>query len=160
MKVLLCDDVEKLGWLGDVVEVKAGYARNYLLPKGLAKVPTAANIKALADEKVRRATERKQVRARLEAVAKSVAGAEAVIAAKANESGHLFGSVTERDIAGNLRDQGFEISDAMVQLSEHIKEVGTHEVTLKVAPELLATISVVVVSQDETVESVDKDIAG
>jgi large subunit ribosomal protein L9 len=160
MKVLLCDDVEKLGWLGDVVEVKAGYARNYLLPQGLAKVPTEANIKALAEEKTRRAVQRKQARTRLEALAKAVEGAEAVLAAKANEQGHLFGSVTERDIAKNLRDQGFEIADAMVQLSEHIKEVGTQEVTLKIAADLPATVSVVVVSQDETVESVDKDIAG
>jgi large subunit ribosomal protein L9 len=160
MKVLLCDDVEKLGWLGDVVEVKPGYARNYLLPQGLAKIPTEANIKALAEEKGRRAAERKLARNRQEALAKAVAGAEAVIAAKANELGHLFGSVTEKDIAKNLRDQGFEISDAMVQLSEHIKEVGTHEVALKIAADLTAKISVVVVSQDESVESVDKDIAG
>ena len=68
--------------------------------------------------------------------------------------------MTEKDIAKNLRDQGFEISDAMVQLSEHIKEVGTHEVALKIAADLTAKISVVVVSQDESVESVDKDIAG
>ncbi|MBE0535159.1 MAG: 50S ribosomal protein L9 [Phycisphaerae bacterium] len=160
MKVLLCDDVEKLGWLGDVVEVKSGYARNYLIPQGLATVPTAGNMKSLADEKARRSAERKLAREKQERVAKAVAGAEAVVAANANEQGHLFGSVTERDIAKNLRDQGFEISDTMVQLSEHIKEVGTHEVTLKIAPELLATISVVVVSQDESVESVDKDIAG
>jgi large subunit ribosomal protein L9 len=160
MKVLLCDDVENLGWLGDVVEVKPGYARNYLLPCGLAKVPTEANMKALADEKGRRANERKQARTRLEAVAKAVEGAEAVVAAKANEQGHLFGSVSERDIGKNLREQGFDVSDAMVQLGEHIKEVGTHEVTLRVAADLQATISVVVVSQDETVESVDKDITG
>jgi len=160
MKVLLCDDVEKLGWLGDVVEVKSGYARNYLIPQGLATVPTEGNMKSLADEKARRGAERKLAREKQERVAKAVQGAEAVVAANANEQGHLFGSVTERDIAKNLRDQGFEISDTMVQLSEHIKEVGTHEVTLRIAPELLATISVVVVSQDESVESVDKDIAG
>ena len=73
MKVLLCDDVEKLGWLGDVVEVKPGYARNYLLPQGLAKIPTEANIKALAEEKARRAAERKLARNRQEALAKAVA---------------------------------------------------------------------------------------
>jgi len=160
MKVLLCDDVEKLGWLGDVVEVKPGYARNYLIPTGLAKVPTEANMKALADEKARRAAERKQARIKLEAVAKAVAGAEAVVAAKANEQGHLFGSVSQRDIGQNLREQGFDVSDAMVQLGEHIKDVGKHEVALRVAPDMEVMISVVVVSQDETVESVDKDITG
>ena len=75
------------------------------------------------------------------------------MAAKANEQGHLFGSVGERDIAENLRGQGFDIADNMVQLPEHIKEVGTHEVTLKVAAEFFAKISVVVVSQDEEIES-------
>ena len=157
MKVLLCEDVEKLGWLGDIVEVRNGYARNYLLPQGVAVVPTEANIKSLADEKVKRGEQRKLAREQLERVAESVEGAEAVVAAKANEQGHLFGSVTQRDIAENLREQGFQISDEMAKLSEHIKEVGTHEVTLKIAPELTAKISVVVVSQDETVEPISED---
>ena len=84
-------------------------------------------------------------------------GAEVVIAANANEQGHLFGSVGQRDIAENLRQQGFEVADGMVPPSEHIKEVGTHEVTLKIGPELSAKISVVVVSQDQTIEPVDED---
>ena len=157
MKVLLCEDVEKLGWLGDIVEVNNGYARNYLLPQGVATVPTEANVKVLAEEKTKRAEHRKLAREKLERVAESVEGAEAVIAAKANEQGHLFGSVTQSDIAANLRDQGLEVSDDMVKLTEHIKEVGTHEVKLKIASELTAKISVVVVSQDETVESIGED---
>ncbi len=158
MKVLLCQDIEKLGWLGDIVEVADGYARNYLLPQQLATAPTEANVKSLAAAKVHRAQERKLAQAKLEQVVVAVEGAEAVVAAKANELGHLFGSVTEHDIAGNLREQGFEVSDGMIQLSEHIKEVGTHEVKLKVAADLFATISVVVVSQDGTIESIDEDI--
>ena len=159
MKVLLCEDIEKLGWLGDVVEVRNGYARNYLLPQNKAIVPSEANIKSLADERVRRSEERKIAFEKLSDIAKSVEGAEVVVAAKANEQGHLFGSVAAGQIAGNLREQGFEISDDMVQLGEHIKEVGTHEVALKVASELFVQISVVVVSQDETVESIDTDNA-
>ncbi len=162
MKVLLCQDVEKLGWLGDVVEVKDGYARNYLLPCGIAKVASEGNIRSLADEKAHHAEERKLVYKQLERVAEAVAGAEAVISAKANELGHLFGSVSERDIAGNLRDQGFEIADKMVVLDEHIKEVGTHEVSLKLAVDLTANISVVVVSEDavsEADESADTEDA-
>jgi large subunit ribosomal protein L9 len=158
MKVLLCQDIEKLGWLGDIVEVNDGYARNYLLPQQLAISPTKANVKSLADAKVRRAQERTLAREKLKQVVAAVDGAEAVVAAKANESGHLFGSVAEHHIAGNLREQGFEVSDDMVQLSEHIKEVGTHEVKLKVAADLFATVSVVVVSQDGTIESIDEDI--
>jgi large subunit ribosomal protein L9 len=157
MKILLCKDVEKLGWLGDVVEVKNGYARNYLLPQGLGTVPTDVNIRALSEEKAKRAEERKLVREQLERAVAAVEGAEAVIDSKANEQGHLYGSVSASEIAGNLREQGYEVSDDMVQLPEHIKEVGTHEVKLKLAPDLAATISVVVVSQDETIESIEHD---
>ena len=153
MKVLLYVDIDKLGWLGDIVDVKDGYARNYLLPQGLATVPSEANLRSIAAEKAKRAEQRQLDQRQLERASEAVEGAEAVVAAKANEQGHLFGSVGERDIAENLRGQGFEVSDDMVQLPEHIKEVGTHEVTLKVAAELFATISVVVVSQDEEIES-------
>jgi len=157
MKILLCEDVERLGWLGDIVEVNDGYARNYLLPQGLAGHATEANIKALAEEKSRRSQQRKLVHKKAQAVADAVNGAETTITAKANEQGHLFGSVTQQDIATKLREQGFEIADDMVRLAEHIKQVGTHEVTLKIAAELTANISVTVISQDETNESVDKD---
>lgn len=148
MKVLLCEDVDKLGFLGDIVEVKDGYARNYLLPCGVATVPTEGNIKSLADEKAKRAEERQLARVQLERAVAAVEGAEVVVAAKANEQGHLFGSVAQRDIATNLREQGFDVADDMVKLSEHIKEVGTHEVTIKLAHDLTAAITVVVVSQD------------
>ena len=148
MKVLLCEDIEKLGYLGDVIEVKDGYARNFLLPYGKATVPSEGNIRSLAREKAKRDNERKQVYKQLVSAGEAVQGAEVVIAANVNEQGHLFGSVSERDIAQNLRDQGFEIADRMVNIAHHIKEAGTYEVTIKLAPELTATVSVVVVSQD------------
>ncbi|MFA5240294.1 MAG: 50S ribosomal protein L9 [Phycisphaerae bacterium] len=151
MKVLLCEDVKELGWLGDVVEVSAGYARNYLLPQRLAIVPTDANLRSLAKEAAKRADERMLDRQRLEKVAAAVEGAEAVIAAKANEQGVLFGSVGAEEIAENLRAQGFEIADARVRLTEHIKQVGTHEVTLKFDEDLTATVKVTVVAESAEV---------
>ncbi len=157
MKVLLCDDIEKLGWLGDVVEVTEGYARNYLLPQRLARPATEANIRAIADEKAKRAEQRKLEGKRLEAAMKAVEGAEAVIAARANELGHLFGSVTAREIAANLREQGFEVADKIVQLTEHIKEVGAHPVKLRFSPELTTTISVVVVAEQEASEATSQE---
>ena len=161
MKVLLCEDIDKLGWLGDVVEVKTGYARNYLIPQGLAKVANEASIRAIAEEKARRAELRKLEGKRLEEAAKAIEGAEAVIAAKANELGHLFGSVNERQIATNLRAQGFEVRDEIIQLPEHIKEVGTHSVTLKFRDNLTATINVVVVpeQQDETEAQAETEVS-
>lgn len=153
MKVLLCEDVEKLGWLGDIVEVKDGYARNYLLPQRLAIVPTEANIKALAEEKARRAEARRLARQQKEQLIASLAGVEVVITAKANPQGHLFGSVAERDIAEQLRIKGFAVSDDMVKMSAHIKEVGSSEVVIRAASDLTATIRVVVLSEDSAVES-------
>lgn len=147
MKVLLCVDIPKLGWLGDVIEVNEGYARNYLLPQGKAKPATENNIKAIAQQKARSAEERIQNRKRLEEAASTVEGAEAVLAAKANEQGHLFGSVTEKMIAGNLRDQGFQVADEIVVLPEHIKEIGDHAVTLKFADDVTVQIKVTVVPE-------------
>jgi large subunit ribosomal protein L9 len=147
MKVLLCEDIKKLGWLGDIVEVNTGYARNYLLPQGLARVATEGNIRALAKEKAKRAQQRLQERRRMEKAVEAVNGAEAVLAARANEQGVLFGSVTETMIAANLRAQGFEVADEIVKLPEHIKQLGTHTVTLRFAEDLTATVKVVVVPE-------------
>jgi large subunit ribosomal protein L9 len=130
MKILLCEDVEKLGWVGDVVEVSEGYARNYLLPGRLGIIPTKGNLKSLAKAKAKRAEQLRTVSERAEQAAAAVAGAEVVITAKANEQGHLFGSVGPHDIAANLRAQDHEVADEAVRLSEHIKEVGSHEVEL------------------------------
>ena len=162
MKVLLCEDIRKLGWLGDVVDVTDGYARNYLLPQGLAKVATEGNIRAIAEEKANRAQERVKERKRLEVAAEAVAAAEAVLAAKANEHGVLFGSITEKMIAANLRDQGFEVADEVVKLPEHIKQVGDHEVTLRFAEDVTTTVKVVVVpeqaeGEEQTEEGEKKD---
>jgi large subunit ribosomal protein L9 len=167
MKVLLYEDVESLGFYGDVVNVKDGYARNYLLPQGLASVPSESKIKAMAEEKARRSEQRNLVRRQLEKLAESVNGAMVEITANANDLGHLFGSVTERDIAEQLRLKGFEIKDAMVRLSHgHIKEVGTYDVSLKIAQDIKAGVQVRVVSeqqpqqqeqQEQTVESVEEN---
>jgi len=157
MKVLLCEDVHKLGWLGDVVEVNEGYARNYLLPQGLAKVATDDNIKAIAKEKAVRAEQRIKKDSRLTVAAEKVEGAEAVVAAKANEQGFLFGSITAREIAANLREQGFEVADEIVQLPHHIKQVGTHHVTLKFTADLTATVNVVVVPEGAEVATEQKE---
>ena len=156
MKVLLCEDIEKLGWFGDVVEVNNGYARNYLLPQGLAKVVTEDSIRALAEEKAKRSERRIQDSKRLEGAAQAVEGAEAVVAAKANEQGHLYGSVTAEQIATNLREQGFQVANEVVQLPEHIKQVGTHTITLKFTDNLKATINLVVVPEKDITEKIDE----
>ncbi len=149
MKVLLCEDIEKLGWYGDVVEVSEGYARNYLLPQRIATIPTEQKIKTMADEKAKRAEQRGLDYERLQKAAQAVDGAEAVIAAKANEQGHLFGSVTPKEIAGNLRQQGYEVADKLVQLDEHIKELGQYTVKLRFAADVTAKVKVTVVPEGQ-----------
>lgn len=151
MKVLLCEDVKNLGWLGDIVEVNTGYARNYLLPQGLAKAATKANIRTLAKEKAKHAEQRVREHKRLEEAAGAVEGAEAVLAAKANEQGVLFGSVGASEIAANLREQGYAVADEFVQMEENIKHVGSSQVTLKFGKDLAATVTVVVVGAGEGV---------
>ena len=153
MKVLLCEDIDRLGWLGDVVEVSEGYARNYLLPQRLAQPATEAAIRSISEEKTKRAEQRRLDGRRLQAAAEAVDGAEAVVAAKANEQGHLFGSVTARQIAANLRSQGFEVADEIIQLLEHIKQIGTHAVTLKFAADVTATVNVVVVPEKDATDT-------
>jgi len=156
MKVLLCEDIKKLGWFGDVVEVSNGYARNYLLPQGIAKVVNENSIRAIAEEKAKRAEQRIYESKRLEEAAKTVDGAEAVIASKANEQGHLYGSVTAEQIAANLRAQGFQVANEVVQLPEHIKQVGTHAVTLKFSGNVTATVNLVVVPEQDDTENADE----
>jgi large subunit ribosomal protein L9 len=154
MRILLCEDIRGLGWLGDVVDVNDGYARNYLLPQGLGKPATNANLRAIAKDKVARAEERKLEAEQLQKVAEAVEGAEAVVAAKANEQGILFGSVGPAQIAQNLRDQGFEVAEEDVAMDEHIKNVGTAEVKLKFVNDLTAKVSVVVVPEGVDVETI------
>ena len=167
MKVLLCEDVENLGWYGDIVNVKDGYARNYLLPQGLAVAPSESKVRVMAEEKTLRTEQRQLMREHLEKLAEAVGGAAVEIAANANELGHLFGSVTERDIAEQLRQKGFEIKDTMIRLSSgHIKELGTYEVGLKIAQDLRVSVQVRVISeqpqqqqqqQEQAVESVERN---
>ena len=150
MKILLVSNVERVGWFGDVVEVADGYARNYLLPQGLGVVANEANVASVAAEAAARAEQRKAASERLEEAVAEVDGAEAVVAARANEKGHLFGSVGASEIAANLAEQGFRVSESEVQLAEHIKKVGNYEVTLKFNSSLTAKVNVVVVAkQDE-----------
>jgi len=156
MKVLLCEDIKKLGWFGDIVEVKEGYARNYLFPQGLAKVANKDSIRSIADEKARRAEQRIAEYKRLEEVAKTVEGAEAVIAAKANEQGHLYGSITAEQIAANLREQGLQVANEVVHLPEHIKDVGTHTITLKFADKITANINLVIVPEQDSAEKTEE----
>ncbi len=117
MKVLLRQDVPNVGVIGDVVEVGEGFARNYLLPQRVAVQPTAGNLKRVEAEKVARELAAKQQLEVLKAVAAKLAGLSITIKAKANELGHLFGSVTEQHIADALAAEGYKVNLTQVALA-------------------------------------------
>lgn len=156
MEVLLLEDIDKLGFLGDVVDVKPGYARNYLVPQMLATVPTEDAIKAIADEKEKRAEQRRQVREKQEAAYENFVSPAVVIKAKVNEQGHLFGSVTEKDISENLQNQGFEISEDMVKMEHHIKDLGEHVAEVRFAVDLFKSVTVMVIDENAPEEPVEE----
>lgn len=150
MKVILADDVEKLGRKGDVVVVKDGYARNYLVPKGLAFTATKGALRQA--ESMRRAREELEKKAREEAEGR-VAKLEATpvyISARAGEEGRLFGSVTSSDVARAIEEQlGQAIDRRDIRLEDPIRSLGDHPVTVHLHEDVNATVTVEVIAHEE-----------
>ena len=161
MKVLLHSDIDRLGYFGDVVEVSDGYARNCLLPQRLAILPSEANVRAIQKEKAAQVEQRRLALKKLRKVAEAVSGAKVVIRTLANEQGHLFGSVSESDIASRLQEKGFEVQTKQVRMLEPIRVLGEYEVKLHFGQDVDAIVQVKVIrptdaeddSQSETSES-------
>ena len=147
MKVLLTQTIEKIGIVGSVVEVSEGYARNYLLPKRLGIQPTDGNIKQL--EAARLAYEAKvaTARAEKEALLAKLVGAEVTLSRAANDEGHLFGSVSKRDIADELVKAGFAVEADDVKLDEPLRRVDTFMVAVQVAGDLKTDVKVWIVRE-------------
>ncbi len=142
MKVILKENIEHLGQIGDIVKVAPGYSRNYLLPKGLAIEATDKNAKALEHAKRQLAYKKNKT---LESAKALVAKLEALVVElvhQAGEEGKLFGSVTNMEIANFLKNNGFEIDRKKIVLAEPIKQVGEYNVTVKIHPEITATLNV------------------
>jgi large subunit ribosomal protein L9 len=145
MKVLLRQDVPNLGVIGDIVEVGAGYARNYLLPQNLAVAPTAANLKRIEEEAQQRELAAKQRLDTLKALAAKLTGLSVTIKAKANEQGNLFGSVNEEHIVEALAEEGYKVAPAQVALAAPIRTLDKFRVPIKLADGVEAEIDVWVV---------------
>ena len=147
MKVVLRENVDKLGSRGDVVSVANGYARNYLLPQGLALEATSGNLKTIEHQRrswaVKEAKEAEEARA----MAARLAEVEVTISKRAGENDTLYGSVTSSEIAEVLAEKGVTIDRRKLQLAEPIKSLGTVEVPLKLHPEVTGTIKVNVVPE-------------
>ena len=142
MQIILQEDIEKLGHRGDIVTVKPGYARNFLLPRKLAIEATAGNMKAL--ERIRTSLAKKTA-TELEAAQKQAGllnGVALRFTRKTGENDQLFGSVTTADIAEGLAAQGFKVDKRQVQLAEPIRIIGESQVTIKVFRDVTAQIKV------------------
>jgi large subunit ribosomal protein L9 len=147
MKLLLRRDVAKVGLAGDVVEVKQGYARNYLIPQSLGVEPTPANMKKVEADKVLAEEGRRRRRAVLEQQAQSLREVEVTISAVCNPDGHLYGSVGPREIAAALKEEGHDIEAKQVGLREPIRQLDTVTVPVAFADDLTVDVKVWVVRE-------------
>ncbi len=148
VEVILTEDISTLGHAGEVVRVRPGYARNYLLPQGKAMLATKGRVREL--EHKRRVIEEK-IRKEIgghELVAKRLEQTELEFQVLAGEEGKLFGSITNADIAGRLGEQGIQLDRRKIELSEPIKQLGEYKVTLKLHREVRTQIRVKVVASD------------
>lgn len=147
MQIILQEDVEKLGTRGQVVEVAAGYARNYLLPRKLAIAATPGNLKRL--EKIRETLAKRTAteKGSAQKLAELLAAVSVTIARKAGENDQLFGSVTAADIAESLAAQGYTVDKRKIELQEPIKLIGEYQVTAKLHHDVTSTIKVIVQRQ-------------
>jgi large subunit ribosomal protein L9 len=144
MKLILKENIEHLGHIGDIVKVAPGYARNYLLPKGLAVEATEKNAKALEHVKRQMAYKKDKALESAKNLATKLGELAIELLHKAGEEGKLFGSVTNMEIATFLKEKGFDIDRKMILLAEPIKHTGSFDVPVKIHPEIAATLKVTV----------------
>ena len=149
MQVILREELPNLGTTGDVVKVKPGYARNYLLPRGLAVEASVRNLRELEHQKRVIADHRLRAQKSATAVAEKFATVKLTFTMRAGEDGKLFGSVTNQDIHRELEQRGFAIERRRILLADPIKTLGTHEVPVHVGPDVRATVKVEVAALTE-----------
>ncbi|QDH34661.1 50S ribosomal protein L9 [Porphyrobacter sp. YT40] len=149
MDIILLERIEKLGSIGDVVTVKDGYARNFLLPQKKALRANEANKKVFEANRERLEKENAERRTDAEKQGEKVAGAEVVLIRAASNAGQLYGSVSVRDIVAGLADQGHQIDKRMVIMGSPIKAIGMHDVTIALHPEVRVTVKANVARSDD-----------
>jgi large subunit ribosomal protein L9 len=147
MEVILRNAIDKLGHPGDIVSVSPGYARNFLLPRGLAYQATPGNLKRIAAEKSRLEALENERKVAAQAIADKLAEVSVTFAARVGEEGKLFGSVTNSDIAHQLEAQGFKIEKRQIELNEPIKALGMYKVPIKLHADVHPEIKVWIIKQ-------------
>ncbi|HNY64504.1 MAG TPA: 50S ribosomal protein L9 [Deltaproteobacteria bacterium] len=149
MKVVLLESMEGLGTVGQEVKVKDGYARNFLIPKGLALLASDRNIKAFKDKIQAKVKSEAKSREHAEKFAAELAAVTLKFAVKTGQEGKLFGSVTTQNIFDALQEKGFEVDKKKIMLPEAIRHVGVHEVSVRLFPGVSATVKVEVSPEAE-----------
>jgi len=149
VQLILRDDVPNLGKIGDVVRVKPGYARNYLLPRGLAVEASPKNLRVLEHQKRVIAAKADREHKSAEASAKRLDGVQLTVRARAGEEGRLFGSVTNMDVERLLADKGFQVERRRILLDDPIKQLGTYPITVQVGRAVRATVQLTVEPEQE-----------
>ncbi|TNE42974.1 MAG: 50S ribosomal protein L9 [Sphingomonadales bacterium] len=152
MDIILLERIEKLGTIGDVVTVKDGYARNFLLPQKKALRANEANKKVFEANRERLEKENAEKRGEAEKLGEKVAGAEIVLIRASSNAGQLYGSVNVRDIVAGLTDQGHAVDKKQVVMGHPIKTIGMHDVTVALHPEVHVTIKANVARSDDEAE--------
>jgi len=149
MEVILSQDVEKLGYKNDIVKVKPGYARNYLVPRKLATIATQANKKMLEENLKQQSHKLEKIKAEAESKARELEGVTLNIPAKTGTSGKIFGSVTNKHVADALKAEGHTIDRKKITLPETIKNLGTYTAEVDLHKEVKGAVQIQVVAKEE-----------
>ena len=147
MKIILKEDIANLGYKDDVVEVKSGYGRNYLIPQGKAVIASPGALKQLAEVLKQRAHKIAKIKADAEAKAATLEGVALTITAKTSANGSIYGSVGSAQVAEELAKLGHEVDRKIIYIKEAVKEVGTYTATVKLHKEVAASITLNVVAE-------------
>lgn len=147
MEVILKEDVTNLGYKDEVINVKRGYARNYLIPQGKAVIATESSKKVLAENLKQRAHKIEQIKNDAQALADKMEGVTLTIGAKTSTTGTIFGSVTNIQIADALKEKGFEVERKLITIKDQVKEVGNYNAIVKLHKEVSVVIPFEVVAE-------------
>ena len=148
MQVILRDRIENLGEAGDVVDVRPGYGRNYLIPKGLAYEASAANVRRMEAERAAQGRKDAETLGEARKQASAIEGVSLTFNARAGQEGKLFGSITSGDIADKLAEQGIQIDRRQIELDEPIKSLGVHSVPVRLHSQVRPEIKVWVIAEE------------
>ncbi len=149
VKVILLRKVAKLGVIGDLVNVKPGFARNYLLPKKIALRATKENLKYFEEQKVQIEKENEATKIEAKKLADKMNGLVIALARQASEKGQLYGSVTSRDIANAIKEQGYKVTAGQINLNTPIKSIGIYELNVELHPEVSIIVKLSIAKSEE-----------